>query len=577
MKVESVLAASLVLLLTGCSGNIGTGSASPGGSGANAGSGASGGRPGSGGNGPSGGTTTAPPLPEADPQGKATCTGGLQPAAAYMRRLTNDEYIASASSVLGLPEQTASAVDLLKEGFGNTATSLGVSTSHMERYLAAANKLAEAAVGSAAARKALAGCDDVGHDPCLTNTIKAVGRRAYRRTLTNEEVQRLQKLAANASADPDATMPAKVALQGLLISPNFLYRVETGGQATASGWRKLTGPEVASRLSYFILGTTPDNTLIDEAEKGTLDTVDGVRKRAEAMLDDPRAQVGLARAVSSWLHLYDIDQLARTTTQYPQWSEDLRGSMREETKRVLDDFLWSKSANLFDALTAPYTYVDARLAKLYGITGVTGDWQKVSFTASDKRAGLLTQASLLALPVSGTDVTAAILRGKYVRDAFLCSAPGAPPPDVPPVPTDTNLTARERLAQHRTNPSCTACHQLLDPVGFAFEQFDGIGAYRDKGSKGEALTGEGKVFGVTGDPTVQGPKELAGLLKTLPEVRSCTVNHIFEYAYGRVPTVEDSCAREEAVKAFQQGGNNFRGLVLSLVTSDAFRNVTGEK
>lgn len=525
-------------------------------------------------------STPVAPLGPPDGSGRAACTGSLQPGPSYLRRLTNDEYARAVAEMLALPEANtpalSTAITLVNEGFGNNADTLNVTTSHLERYVATAQRLAAMAVASPERRMALVGCDAVGTDPCLTSLIRGVGKRAFRRTLADAEVTRLRALADSAKADPEPTMPARVVLQGLLLSPKFLYRVELGDTADGKGWRRLTGPELASRLSFLLWGGPPDAPLLTAAEAGALDTAAGVRARAAEMLDSPRARVGVMRAIAAWLRLADIDDITRAPDKYPLWSEELRGSMREETQRFLDDFLWSKDANLLDAFTAPHTYVNPLLAKVYGMTEGTG-WRKVSFGAADPRAGLLTQPAMLALPVSGTEVTAAILRGKFVRDALLCTPPAPPPPDIPPIPADTNLTARERLAQHRDNPACLGCHKLLDPVGLAFEQFDGIGAFHDKGTKGEALTGEGQLFGAAGDPIVRGPKELASLMRQMPDLASCTVTHLFAFAYGRVPLVADACAREELVAAYQAGGHNLRNLLVAMVSSDAFRHVSDVK
>lgn len=524
---------------------------------------------------------SAPGLPpdmlEADTHGEAVCQGKPVPAPGYLRRLSNDEYRDSVAAVLRLPPTmvaTNNALKLVTEGFGNDAQALTVSARHVENYGDTAVALAGLALASAQQQKALVSCDLAATKSCLDAFITSVGRRAYRRPLTADEVASFHALASTAAADDDPFMPARLVLEAMLQSPHFLYRVDVGAASKPHpGWRQLTGYEVATRLSFYFLGTTPSDELLDAAAAGELDTAEGVKKTARALLEGAHARAGMDRFLTGWLHLYELENVARDQAAFPAFTPQLRAAMREETHRLLADFTAS-DGNLLDVLRADYTYVNDDLARLYGFDDGGSGWRRVGLPRGAHRAGVLTHASLLTLPVAGGEVTAPILRGMFLREAFLCTPPPPPPPDIPPVSADASLAVRARLQQHRDNDACRTCHQLLDPLGLGFEQYDLIGRFRDKGSVDEVLTGEGQVFGLPNDPTFRGPEELASLLREAPETPRCLVNHAFSFAHGRKPLVLDACARQEALNSFTNNNFNLQALMLATVASDAFRFVS---
>jgi len=536
-------------------------------------------------------TTVKPPTP---PGGLvpdidnpvAACPTPVNARPEYMRRLTNDEYLRSATDLLGLAPADLAGVNLVIEGYGNDIAGLPITNVHFERYDITAANLAELSLGTPERRAALVNCELAQSEACLTQFIETVGKRAFRRPLSADRVSELLTVARATQAEPDPYAGAKLALEAILVSPRFLYRVESkqpevplaqpaGTKPAPSGARAVDGYEMATRLSYFLWGTTPDSALLAAAEAGQLSTPAGLETAARGMLTDPRATAGVSEFITGWLHLYDVDTVPRSATTYPEFTNELRTSMRGETERFVNDFAWAPDQqSLFGMLTAQYGYADANLTALYGIPPAAPALSRVDFQPSEPRGGLFTQAAMLTLPIVGGEITAPILRGKFIRTQFLCTPPPPPPGNIPAIPTDPTLTIRERLTRHAANPPCSGCHQLLDPVGLGLEQYDLIGRYRTTGTMGEVLTGEGKV--VDGDryTAFKGAKELGQIIASSSDTASCVVNHLFSYAYGQDASGSDSCSLTNATSAFQKGGYNFQNLLLSLVKGEEFRIVS---
>ncbi|MDX2052784.1 MAG: DUF1592 domain-containing protein [Polyangiaceae bacterium] len=539
-------------------------------------------------------TTTPPPRPPAPPgvlvpdidDPVAACAVPVTAGPEYMRRLTNNEYLRSVTDLLMLTPADLSAVNLVIEGFGNDIAGLPITNVHLERYDVSAANLAELSLSTPERRQKLIDCELAQSESCLTRLIETLGKRAFRRPLAPNRVQELLTVARAAQAEPDPYAGAKLAIEAILVSPRFIYRVESkspevplaapsGTKPAPAGARVVDGYELATRLSYLLWGTTPDANLMGAAEAGQLGTQQGLETTARGMLQDPRARTGIGEFITGWLHLYDVDTVPRSATTYPEFTDPLRASMRAETETFVNDFVWApEPQNVFGMLTAPYTYADANLASLYGISAPAGGLARVDFSPPEARSGLFGQAALLTLPVVGSETTAPILRGKFVREQFLCTPPPPPPGNVPPAPTDPNLSVRERLAQHSASPACSPCHQLLDPIGLGLEQYDLIGRYRATGIKGEALTGDGKVVDGDRSAPFQGPKGLGEIVAGSSDTASCVVHHLYGYTYGREPGTVDNCSQKNAVAAFQKGGYNFQSLLLALVKAEEFRTVS---
>ena len=380
-----------------------------------------------------------------------------------LRRLTRAEYDATLRDLLGDSSRPARAFppDEESQGFDNFAETQSVSPLLAEGYLSAAEALAEAADPVV-----LANCDPAvsGDLPCVDKLLSGFGRRAFRRSLSAGERERLTAVFTAARAGEDATDAMRAVITVLLQSPQFLYRFESA---------PLKNVELASRLSYFLWGSQPDDALLDAAEKPAFDATAHARR----MLADPRARAVVQRFHLQWLGVAGL----QTRTKDPQRFEtfpSLAALMREETARMAEWTVFDTTGDarrLFDGHT---TFMNGPLAEHYGVPGVDGaEWVKID-TDRTARIGVLTQSSVLSA-WSKYDQTSPVLRGKLVRERFLCQSPPPPPGNViAMLGTPDAGTTRERFAAHASVPQCSGCHQLMDPIGFGLEKYDAIGTYR---------------------------------------------------------------------------------------------------
>jgi Protein of unknown function (DUF1588)/Protein of unknown function (DUF1592)/Protein of unknown function (DUF1595)/Protein of unknown function (DUF1587)/Protein of unknown function (DUF1585) len=514
---------------------------------------------------------------DAGEDGEAACAAEALPPA-FMRRLTHGEYRNSVEDLLGadLPDPTLGfPQEPVILGFDNNREAIATSDVLVERYRDAAEVYAAAVVEDAARREAVVGCD-AAQDGCLEQFVRRFGRLAYRRPLEDDEVAALVALGLDAAAeDPEPELATRVVLEALLQSPSFLYRVELGTPDPEDPERLvLSGYEVATRLSYLVLASTPPAALLDAAEAGELDDADGVESAARDLLTDPRAPARLGSFYRQWLDLVELPAVVRAPEEYPGWGEPLRASMQEEARRLLEAHLLG-GGDLLDVLVSQSGWVDAELAALYGVPAPADGWAEVTFAPEHERGGLLTTAAILT--VTGREgVTTPIERGKFMREAFLCDTMPPPPPDIPMVPApQAGQSERERLEQHREDPACAGCHDMLEPLGFGLARYDAIGALRTVDEEGQPISAEGSFDGR--DPDFDGAAELAAALHDDPEVSACVVRQVHRYAFGRGETPADECALEDLHARFEEEGRSFEALVIALVRSDAFRHRTQEE
>jgi hypothetical protein len=498
------------------------------------------------------------------------CAGQTAPSAgpAPIRRLSNTEWRWSLVDLFGTTQATrvhrlADGLQAATEslGFQNNADFLDVPPVLAQQYMDAAEEL------STNVGRALLPCDPArtSEAACAREYVAALGRRAYRRPLTTEELDRFDAVYTSARQHGGFDVAVEWLTYAVLQSPSFLYRVELG-----SG--RPTSYEMASRLSYFFWHSVPDEALLAAAESGALDTPAGVRAQAERLLADPKAQ-RITRFFAEWL---DTDRLAtfqRDATIFPSLDARLAERFQRETDAFIAYVLFDPAGDgrLSTLLEAPYTFVDQTLARHYGLMGVTGDtFRKVDVDPAQRR-GLLTQGGVLAVHDKPAR-TSIVRRGLKIRTDVLCQTIGSPPDgvqlDLPGL--GPGLTQKERLAQHRDNPNCSACHDLMDPLGVALDNFDAVGRWRTQDEHGTDIDATSEVtLTLDANGAVDGAVALAARLAHSKQVESCFVTQLFRYAHGRRETAADACSRQRLEQAFAQSGD-VRELMVALTQTDAF-------
>jgi hypothetical protein len=498
------------------------------------------------------------------------------PAPATISRLTYAQYQASVSDLFGegIEVPTDLEVDTPLHGFTTIgASSVTIGPRAAEQYEAAATSLATQIFADPARGDAFLGCTPAAasaSDPCIRGFVERFGLRAWRRPLETAEVDEVATLAqTTGEALRDPYQGLLYATSSMLQSPHFLFRVERG---EPDGTRlRYTGYEIAARLSYFLWGTTPDDDLLQAAQRGDLDTIDGIRAEAERLLDSPRARESLTHF---WFEYLTLDRLASTSkdaTLFPQWTPQLIASMRGEVERQFQDVVFDRDADFRDLLSSRITFVDAELAALYGLPAPAepGTWTRVELPADGPRAGLLGTAAFLSLNAHAT-VTSPTFRGKFIRVNLLCQDIPPPPPGVVTSldtgGTEGPRTMRMKLEAHRANPICAGCHEQMDPMGLGLENFDPIGAYRTT-DQGLPIDSRSDVEGAA----FENARELGEILREEPAVGACVARRLYRHALGHVEIETEEQAVRDLSQHFAGAGYSFRELVLALVASDGFR------
>jgi hypothetical protein len=501
--------------------------------------------------------------------GGAGSTGITGPSACRMdqigisplRRLTRIQYDNSIKDLLGVDlglSQHFSEDELAGPFAGNYFTP--ISESQYSQYATAA---ATAAFKTVERLGQLLPCaaSGSGDDACASQYIRQFGRRAYRRPLTDEEIGRYEALFKMGKTTGDFATGITLVTEGLLESPNFLYLVEGPGP--------LTQHQLAARLSYFLWNGPPDAKLAGLADSGALGTPDALGAEAKRMLADPRAQAMMDDFHLRWLNLTKLDILQKDAMKYPDF-ETWHPLMREEITRFTGYVMGPQGdGKLETLLTAPFTFANAELGKLYDVK-VNGDWQKVDLDPG-KRGGMLTQSAFLA--THGHEGSAPIFRGIAVREQLFCVDLPPPPPNADALfpPPSMTKTTRERLMMHRAAPQCASCHEVMDMTGYAFESFDDIGRYRTT-ENGVPIDDSANIVG-TGDADgpLKGPIELGRRLAKSQTVQKCVTTQWFRYAMGRTETDLDQCTMDHVFSTFKDSNFRIPDLLLALVQSDGFR------
>lgn len=407
-------------------------------------------------------------------------------------------------------------------------------------------------------------------EECAFKILENFARRAYRRPVTREEVNKLIGLVQLAESQGESwERGIQLALEAVLVSPHFLFRVERDpeGIKPQTPYR-INEFELASRLSYFLWSSMPDDELFYHAQQGTL------RKNLEAqvrrMLKDGKSWALVENFAGQWLQLRNLKSLQPDPARFPNFNEELRAAMQRETELFFEAIL-REDRSLLDFLDADFTFVNERLANHYGIPNVQGsEFRRVKLTGVP-RGGLLTQASILTLTSNPTR-TSPVKRGKWILETLLGTPPPPPAPDAGLLPDDKNQkltgTLRQRMEQHRSKPLCASCHQKMDPLGFGFENFDAIGAWRDKDG-GEPIDASGEL---PGGQKFQGPQELKAILRSQREqFTRCLTEKLLTYALGRGTDFTDRPVIDKITRAVAAKDYKFSSLVFEIVKSDAFQ------
>ncbi len=502
------------------------------------------------------------------------CTGGIaDPGPAPIRRLTRFEYNATVRDLLGDTTEPAKNFPSEEEsyGFTNNANVMGVTPVLAEQYLAAAEQLAARAV----TRPELFPVCNVGargEAACGRAFIEKFGMRAFRRPLTVDEVNDFQLVFADGLAQTgDYGGGIRFVVAAMLQSPDFLYRIEFGEADPSANVVPLGGYELASRLSYLFWGSMPDDVLFEAAAAGELSTKEQIEAQARRMLKDPRAERMVAHFHNEWLGLGRVSGILKDVTVYPEFSTELRDDLMKETDAFLKEVFW-RDGTLESFFSAPYTFVNDRLAALYGLPAPAGSGFVKVDTTSAHRLGFLTQGSFLALNAKANQPSP-IHRGKFVREKLLCNLLPPPPNNIVIKPPEVKpgSTSRERFEQHTKDGTCRQCHQLMDPIGFGFENYDGVGKYRTE-EAGKPVDATGEFIKTTDlDGPFVGVPELAKKLGTSEQVADCVVTQWFRFGYGRTETNEDACTMDRLRKSFAAAKHDVRELLIQLALTDSFR------
>jgi hypothetical protein len=513
---------------------------------------------------------------------RVDCTKERDPGRVTIRRLNKAEYRNTIRDLMGVDFKPAEDFpsDDVGYGFDNIGDVLTLSPLLMERYLAAAEQIVDIAFKDAQNRERLVQRPKFNpKDPkrprksaIIRQVIEKFAARAYRRPVTDDEVARIARFVELAETNGQRLDEGfQLAFRAILASPHFLFRVEMDRASTRPhGVYAISEYELASRLSYFLWSSMPDEELFRLASSGSLRKDDTLEKQVRRMLADPKARALTDNFAGQWLQLRSLRTATPDPKLFPTFNDNLRRAMIEETERFFEAVV-KEDRSILDFIDADFTFVNETLARHYKIEGVKGkEFQRVKLPDS-KRGGILTHASILTVTSNPTR-TSPVKRGKWILENILNTPPPPPPPEVPELEenqAELKGSLRQRMEQHREKPICASCHQRMDPLGFAFENFDAIGGWRDRDGK-FSIDPTGTL---PNGQTFNGPMELRRILKTTKQVdfRRCLTEKMLTYALGRGLEFYDRCAVDDISAAVAKNDHRFSSLVIAIVKSDPFQ------
>ena len=411
-------------------------------------------------------------------------------------------------------------------------------------------------------------------DGCARKILATLARRAYRGDVSKEDLQTLQDFYQRGRQDGSFDTGIDLALRRMLSSPKFLVRVERDPASLPAGSAyRLSDLEIASRLSFFLWSSIPDDTLLDVASKGGLKTPAGIDQQVRRMLADPKSQAFVDNFVGQWLQLRNLKTKQPNSHEFPDFDDNLRTALGTEAEMFFASIM-REDRSVVDLMTADYTFLNERLARHYGIPNVYGTHFRRVTLKDDTRRGLLGKGAVLMV-TSHPHRTSPVLRGKWVLENILGSPPPPPPDVVPPFDEEAGAakpkSVRERMEQHRRNPACASCHRMIDPAGLALENFDAIGGWRtrDGGTRGAPVDASGQLIDGT---QINGVVELRAALLREPEIFVRTMTEkLMTYALGRGLTATDMPAVRTVVRDSARDQYRFSSVILEIVRSVPFQ------
>lgn len=504
----------------------------------------------------------------------AVCMGAvLQSSDAPLRRLTVEEYENTLRDLF--PGVTLPKVELSKgdatAGFENAVVNQSVSPLVVEQFSSSAEQVAAAVVKQ---RAGWAPCAD-NSATCAETTLLALAERAYRRPLDDEEQATFRAFINDAMAQGAGDEAVAMGVEAILQSPSFMYRPEFGTRtAVGDDAVQLSGHEVATRLSYFLVGTLPDAELLQAAASGDLLTVGGYRAHAERLLADPRARPVLTNFFMQWLQLDRLDNLRLATDQFGAVDDALRADLKESARKYVEHALWVEDSWVA-LMSGSYGFVNDRLAPYFGVPKPGTDQLVYTELNPAERRGILTQPGVLAA-TSHDGGHSPILRGVTVLRTVLCMPPPPPPGDVAALTQDAQVsdaevcTTRDSVfMKHTSKAECQNCHKSIDGAGMSFEKYDALGRFRTM-ENGCPVDASGEFPGTDIEGVLPDALALSDRLTDSMTATACFSNHLFNFALGREAREEDQCEVEQIALKLLDGRDSLQGMMLKLVISPSF-------
>jgi hypothetical protein len=505
-----------------------------------------------------------------DGGGPVACTTrGVGPTP--IRRLTRFEYDHTVRELLGDTSSAAAAFlpDAVAFGFDNNAVAQSVSAALVEQHLHAAESLARAITDDTPRLRAWLPCEPNAQPSCGPQFVEHFLTRAFRRPPRDDERQSYERLY-EAGATQGFRTGIRWVIAAALLSPNFWYRIELSeAPPDSAGLVALDDWALASRLSYLVWGSMPDDTLFDRARRGELRDPSVLVVELRRLLADPRAHAGLGHFAEQWLELEGLPHQVKDPAIYPEATPEVRAAMLQASLHFFEEVL--RSGTMQDLYTSPRAYLNESTAPLVG-AAVSGPGLRWVELPAGERSGILTDLAVLSAHAK-TNQTSPVLRGRFVREQLLCQPLMSPPDNVNTTPPEIKpgATTRERFDQHRADPACAGCHQMMDPIGFGFEAYDGIGRRRSL-DNGLPVDDRGEIIGFTGgNRSFTGALELGQILATSEQAQLCLSQQWFRYGLGRVECPEDRCGLQGMGAHLRAEGGRLRSVLEALVQSDAFR------